>query len=125
MALTAAQILRVRSLAQVTLTDYPDATINGIAEFYTIMDSTGFFPDEDDYTTTYDLYKIAADIVDQEAAKVIKQYDTTADGAQLTRSQMQSQLFALAVRLRQRGAAKASRTIQEAISSEDEEDEGT
>ena len=122
MAVTAAQIARVRSLAQVSASDYDDSTVTTIIEMYTKMDSDGYFPDETDYTATYDLYRAAADIVEQEAAKVIKQYDVITDGAQLNRSQMQKQLFTLAARLRQRGAAKVGRSIQETISSEDDDE---
>jgi len=121
MAVTAAQIARVRSLAQVSASDYDDSTVTTIIEMYTTMDTSGYFPAEDDYTTTYDLYRAAADIVEQEAAKVIKQYDVNTDGAQMNRSQMQKQLFTLAARLRQRGAAKVGRSIQETIASEDDE----
>jgi hypothetical protein len=124
MSVTAAQILRVRSLANVTLAQYSDAAVTAIIEEYTKMDSSGFMPSEDDYTATYDLYRAAADVVELEAAKVAMQYDTTVDGATLNRSQIAEGLYSLAARLRQRGAAKACKSIQETISDEDEEEEG-
>jgi len=124
MSVTAAQILRVRSLANVTLAQYSDVAVTAIIEEYTKMDSSGYMPTEDDYTATYDLYRAAADVVELEAAKVAMQYDTTVDGATLNRSQIAEGLYSLAARLRQRGAAKACKSIQETISDEDEEEEG-
>jgi hypothetical protein len=123
MSVTAAQILRVRSLANVTLAQYSDVAITAIIEEYTKMDSSGYMPSEDDYTATYDLYRAAADVVELEAAKVAMQYDTTVDGATLNRSQIAEGLYSLAARLRQRGAAKACKSIQETISDEDDDDE--
>jgi hypothetical protein len=123
MSVTAAQILRVRSLANVTLAQYSDAAVTAIIEEYTKMDSSGYMPSEDDYTATYDLYRAAADVVELEAAKVAMQYDTTVDGATLNRSQIAEGLYSLAARLRQRGAAKACKSIQETISDEDDDDE--
>jgi len=123
MSVTAAQILRVRSLANVTLAQYSDVAVTAIIEEYTKMDSSGYMPSEDDYTATYDLYRAAADVVELEAAKVAMQYDTTVDGATLHRSQIAEGLYSLAARLRQRGAAKACKSIQETISDEDDDDE--
>ena len=107
MAVTAAQITRVRALADASEADFTDAQITLAIEEYLKNDSSGYRPYEDDYTTTYDLYRAAADIVEQRAAKVATQYDTSADGATLNRSQIQEQLYALAARLRSRAAAKA------------------
>ena len=121
MAVTAANIARVRSLADASVADFNDAAITAVIELYTRRDADGNFPDEDGYTDTYDLYRAAADVVEQRAAKVATQYNTTADGATLNRSSIQEQLFALAVRLRNRAAAKANRSIIE--TTEDDEDE--
>jgi hypothetical protein len=124
MAITAAQILRIRALANVTSTQYNDAAITAIAEEYTKMDSSGYFPSETGYTATYDLYRAAADVAELEAAKVAMQYDTTVDGATLNRSQIAEGLYALAARLRQRGAAKACISIQEDVIDEEEDETG-
>lgn len=118
---TAAQITRVRALADASVADFTDAKITLAIEEYPRNDSTGLHPDETDWTATYDLYRAAADIAEQRAAKVATQYDTSADGATLTRSQIQDQLYALAVRLRSRGAAKASYAIIEDNSDSDDD----
>jgi hypothetical protein len=123
MSVTAAQILRVRSLANVTLAQYSDAAITAIIEEYEKMDTSGYFPDEDDYTATYDLYRAAADVAELEAAKVAMQYDTTVDGAKLDRSQIAEGLYTLAARLRARGAAKGCRSVQEDITDDDDDDD--
>ena len=119
MTVAAVQITRVRALADASVSDFSDAQITLAIEEYLKMDSDGYFPSETDYTTTYDLYRAAADIAEQRAAKVATAYDTSADGASLNRSQIQEQLFQLAARLRSRAALKGHRTIQEEIDPED------
>jgi len=122
MAVTAAQIARVRSLADASVSEFNDAAVTAVIELYEKRDPDGYFPDEEGYTVTYDLYRAAADIAEQRAAKVATQYNTTADGATLNRSEIQEQLFALAVRLRQRATAKASRVIIEDNTESEEDD---
>lgn len=125
MAVTSTQIARVRSLANVTAVEYDTAAVTAVIELYPIVDSSGYFPDEDDYTETYDLYRAAADIVEQEAAKVAKQYDVTADGATLSRSQIAEGLFTLAARLRARANVQLVPSVQETIVEDDDDDEQT
>jgi hypothetical protein len=103
------------------VSDFSDAQITLAIEEYPKNDSSGYHPDETDWTATYDLYRAAADIAEQRAAKVATDYDTSADGATLSRSQVQDQLYALAVRLRSRGAAKASYAVTEDNSDTDED----
>jgi hypothetical protein len=103
------------------VSDFSDAQITLAIEEYPKNDSSGYHPDETDWTATYDLYRAAADIAEQRAAKVATDYDTSADGATLSRSQVQDQLYALAVRLRSRGAAKASYAVIEDNSDTDED----
>jgi hypothetical protein len=120
---TAAQITRVRALSNASVADFTDAAITLAIEEYPRNDSAGYHPDEDDWTATYDLYKAAADVAEQRAAKMATQYDTSADGATLNRSQIQEQLYALAVRLRSRGAAKAHYAIIEDNTEDGEDDD--
>ena len=123
MAITAAQRTRVRVLAGVTSTDYPDATVDLAITEYPIPDSAGLWTDDPDWTATYDLYRAAADIVDQRAANVILQYDVTADGAGLSRSQMQKQLMTLATRLRSRAMVAVTFRPNDATYNDDDETE--
>lgn len=120
MAVTSTQIARVRSLANVTAADYDDTAVTQVISYYSIVDADGYFPTDDDWTETYDLYRAAADIVEQEAAKVAKQYDMNADGATLNRSQIAEGLYTLAARLRQRGSVQLIPAPQETTEDEDE-----
>jgi len=114
MAVTAAQIARVRALSAAPAADFSDAAIEAVIELYECIDSAGYLPNEDDYTTTYDLYAAAADIVDQRAAAAATLYDTSADGANLSRNQITQNLTALASRLRARAVSRLTRrTIEE------------
>ena len=128
MAATAAQITRVRALAGVTASDFDDAAVTLAIELYQKIDSAGLDPDDEDYTATYDLYRAAADIVDQRAALVVDQYDQNSDGATLARSQKFTQLTRLASRLRARGAPVIARramqdTYEDAYDDDDEDDD--
>lgn len=111
MSATAAQITRVRMLSGVTVSDYDDATVTISIEQYPLYDSEGRFQDHTDWEATYDLYAAAADIVDMRATEHVMKYDTSADGANLSRSQMFSQLQSLAKRLRCRCAPKVKRSV--------------
>lgn len=124
MAVTAAQITRVRSLSAAPAADFSDAAIEDVIELYECIDSAGYLPDEDDYTTTYDIYAAAADIVDQRAAAAATLYDTSADGANLSRNQITQNLTALASRLRARAVSRLTRrTIEETADADDCDDD--
>jgi hypothetical protein len=120
---TAAEIARVRTLVDVTVSDFSDAAVTLAIELYPIRDVDGYVPSDDDWTATYDLYLAAADIAEQRAAKVITQYDTNTDGFAGSRSQMQAQLYALATRLRARARAPVARAdIPDPAITEDEDE---
>lgn len=127
MSVTAAQITRVRKLSgNVSESDFDDDAITDAIELYPKIDSDGLDPADDDWTETYDLYRAAADIVDQRAAAVANQYDQNTDGASLNRSQKFGQLSRLATRLRSRGAPRIARpslqdTYEDAWSEDDDD----
>jgi hypothetical protein len=122
MAITAAEITRVRSLADASVADFSDGTIEYSILLFPVKDADGLLPDDDDWTATYDLYRAAADIVEQRAAKVATRYDTSADGAGLSRSQMQAQLAGLASRLLTRAKPRVSNPTIEDDEDEDDDD---
>jgi hypothetical protein len=106
MSVTAAHIARVRSLSGATATDFSDAAITAVIELFEVMDGTGYEPSEDGYSATYDLYAAAADVVDQRSVAAATAYDTSADGATLSRNQVYQNLCRLASRLRSRSQAR-------------------
>jgi hypothetical protein len=105
MTATAAQIAQVRRMVnELTTTTYTDATIQGLIEAYPCLDERGQEPYEWDTTTepptkdpnedwipTYDLAAAAADIWAEKAAVLSQDFDTSADGASLSRSQAYQQ----------------------------------
>ena len=123
MAVSAADIARTRALSAAPVADYSDAAISAIIALYPKYDSTGLAPDDEDWTETYDLYRAAADIADQRAAAVATLYDVSADGAGLSRSQVQAQLYALGTRLRSRASAVLTRALIEDTNTTDDDDE--
>lgn len=111
MSITGDMIARVRSLAGVTIEEFGDSAIEvSIAEFPR-PDADGYEPSDSDWTPTYDLFRAAADIVDQRAATAAGLYDFDADGAKLSRSQISQQLNILATRLRAKAAPRWCRII--------------
>lgn len=117
MAVSAADIARTRALSAAPVADYSDAAICAVIALYPKYDSTG--------TETYDLYRAAADIADQRAAAVATLYDVSADGAGLSRSQIQAQLYALGTRLRSRASAVLTqRLIEDTDTTDDDDEEG-
>jgi len=123
MAVSAADIARTRALSAAPVADYSDDAISAVIALYPKYDSTGLAPDDDDWTETYDLYRAAADIADQRAAAVATLYDVSADGAGLSRSQVQAQLYALGTRLRSRASAVLTRVLIEDTDTTDDDDE--
>jgi hypothetical protein len=122
MAISAADITRVRNLADASVSDFDDDAIEYSIALFSIRDADGAEPAEDDWVETYDLYRAAADIVEQRAAKVATRYDTAADGATLHRSQLQAQLTALAARLLTKARPRVSvPTLPDEDESEDDE----
>lgn len=105
MTATAAQIAQVRRMVnEPTVEAYSDAQIQAYIEAYPCMDERGQEPYEWDTTTepptqdpneawipTYDLAAAAADIWAEKAAVLSQDFDTSADGASLSRSQAYQQ----------------------------------
>jgi len=113
-AITAEQIARVRALAGVTETEFGDMAVEAVIAEYPRHDASGRDPSDADWMETYDLFRAAADIVDQRASAVATEYDFQADGASVSRSQKQAQLHKLATRLRARSAPRWYRPCMEA-----------
>lgn len=120
---TAAQIARVRALSDASATDFNDASITASIELFPVYDSGGYAPTDDDWTATYDLYRAAADIVEQRVAKLATRYDVIADGASMYRSQMQDQLRRLAYRLLAKSKPRFSNPVFDDDSATTEEDD--
>ena len=123
MAVTQANIDRVRSLTGVTVTDFDDEAIEAVIELYACVDADGLSPDDVDWAARYDLYRAAADITEQRVTAYLLQYDTTADGATMARSQMVRQLREHAQALRSHGYALVAERPNDDTTTEDDEDE--
>jgi hypothetical protein len=99
---TAAMRTRLREYINEPRPDtYTDDELDTIIERYPVIDERGEVPytwdtsttpptqdDNDDWVATYDLHAAAADIWDAKALGHIENYDYTADGATLNRSQV-------------------------------------
>ena len=122
MAATAAMIAKLREMTnEVGSTTYRDAQLTTIIERHPIIDGRGEEPyewdtstspptqdDNDDWVATYDLNAAAADVWDQKAAQAAADYDYSADGASLKRSQVYAHCSRQAAIYRSR---RAPRTI--------------
>lgn len=116
MAVSADQIAQVRRMtAEPTTTTYSDASITAYINARRVPDPRGLLwytwdystepPTQDDnadWIPTYDLNGAAADIWDEKAAAVACDYDTNADGAGLSRSQVRAAYAAMASKYRSR-----------------------
>jgi len=92
--LTSAQEIRLARMAGEYHKETEDrmldnARLDEIAGEVALMkDSEGLAPLDDDYTTTVDLYRAAAECWREKAGLVADGYDFKAEGASFTRSQM-------------------------------------
>ena len=105
MSATAAQIAQLRRMVnEPTDTTYDDDSLSGYIESYPLLDELGEVPytwdtattpptqdDNDDWIPTYDLHAAAADIWQEKAAVVSVDFDYSADGGRLSRSQVYAQ----------------------------------
>ena len=118
-SVTAAQIAQVRRMVNEPLTTtYSDAIITTYIETYPLVDENGEAPRvpstitpgsmmvNPDWTATYDLHAAAADIWEEKAAVVSVDYDFSADGSSLSRSQVYEQMMAQARHHRSRRSPK-------------------
>jgi hypothetical protein len=88
MAATAGQVADLRRMVgEPNDTTYDDELLTDIIERYPLIDSDGYEPDHDDWTSTYDLNAAAADIWSEKAAVLAPNYDFAADGGRYSRSQ--------------------------------------
>lgn len=93
MALTSAEILRLRRMAgesskpdEERMLD--DATLQDIAdEVGLVVDSLDQAPDHASYTATYDLYRTAAEGWREKAGMIAEGYNIKVEGAQFNRSE--------------------------------------
>lgn len=105
MGATAAQIARLRRMvAEPTEDTYDDDALADYIESHPCMDERGEMPYSWDMTTTppsqdaneewnptYDLAAAAAEVWEEKAAVLAEDFDTNADGANLSRSQAYEQ----------------------------------
>ncbi len=135
MAATATMRAKLRRMVDEPDTDiYSDDTLDTYIETYPVMDLLGTIPQEVDYTTspptisendewipTYDLHAAAADIWEEKASGLAEDYDATADGSTLRRSQVFDQYMKKARFHLSRRKAKTRKAWVEPRVSPDEE----
>lgn len=116
MAATAAMRSRLRAMiAEATEATYTDDDLDTIIERYPRIDERGEEPydwdtttspptqdDNEDWMPTYDLNLAAADVWEEKAAASAQDYDVSADGATMSRSQVYEQCSRQASRYRSR-----------------------
>ena len=100
-----------RMVSESSTTTYSDALLGEMAEKYPIIDADGYFPDDDDWTATYDLNAAAADIWAEKGAAVVGNFDFSADGASFSRSQEFDMATRMAAFYRSRRNVKALRMM--------------
>lgn len=103
MAATDDQLAELRRMCGGLAADdatYDDTLLGTYIERYPVMDSSGYDPDDDDWTETYDLHRAAADVCEELAASVVARYDFEADGGKYTVSQLFDHYTRLATRHR-------------------------
>lgn len=88
MSATADQIKKVRRMTnERTEKNYSDEDIQAVIEMHPLVDASGFSPDQDNWTATYDLNAAAADIWEEKAGARSENFDYSADGASYSHSQ--------------------------------------
>ena len=73
--------------AEPNTTTYSDVLLTDAIERYPVIDADGNWPDEDDWTETFDLALAASEIWSEKAASLAANFDFDADGAAFTKSQ--------------------------------------
>lgn len=112
MALTAAQLARVRRMAAEPTEDtYTDADIDTLADQVAkVVDASGYAPSHADYTDTYDLYILTAEIWREKAGNVADEYDFVAEGAEFSRSQKYTTFLSQAARYADMASVRSTNT---------------
>ena len=113
-----------RMVAEPTAENWADDELSAIIEKYPIADAAGNEPGEPDWTPTYDLNAAAADVWDMKAAALASEFDASADGARVQRSQRYEHALRMAARYRALRVARvvAVTTFEEVASPEVPED---
>lgn len=118
MSATVDQIAKVRRMvAEPTAATYSDAQIGAFIEAHAVVDANGQEPlfyagvnqgmvANPTWMPTYDLNSAAADVWEEKAAVPAQDYDFSADGSQLNRSQVYKHAMQQARFFRSKRAAK-------------------
>lgn len=122
-------VLLRRMIAEPTATTYSDETLGDLIEAHAISDIRGARsyvwvynttpPTQeanDNWTPTYDLNAVAANIWEEKAAAVSQDYNVQADGTTLSRNQVYEQYMKIAQRFRSKqvlGGIKFVKTQRE------------
>lgn len=81
-------IVRLRRMvAEPTDVNYTDEELWELIEAQSVTDVDGNEPDEDDWTPTYNLNKVAGDIWAEKASRYAEEFDFNTDGGSFSRSQ--------------------------------------
>lgn len=86
----------------------PDAELWEILDLCRRRDASGLGPSDAGWHPTYDMELAAAMAWESKAAAVASEFDVTADGAAMARSQMQAQFLARAALHRRRVVGRAT-----------------
>lgn len=112
MSATDAQVARLRRMTDEPMSaTYSDDDLKGYIERHPIIDACGRPPEHADWDADYDLNASAAEIWGEKAAALSGDYDVTADGADLKRSQRYEQAKAQARHYAARRKAGSSRVF--------------
>lgn len=87
-------------------------TLSDIQEYiarYPLVDSEGREPTNDEWSGDWDLNQAVADIWEEKANKFVLDFDFSADGGDYSRSQVHTQMLAMARLYRSRRSTKAVR----------------
>jgi len=112
MAASESDIARLRRQTNVTEAEYDDELMAEYIERYPLMDEEGYMPDEDEWTARYDVNRAAADVWNEKAAALARDYDFSADGANYSRSQAYEQAMKQARYYLSRSAIKTVTTYK-------------
>lgn len=112
MGISASMIATVRRMvAESTSTTYSDSVLEDVIAKYPLIDTFGYFTDDDDWTATYDLNAAAAQIWAEKAAGLADRFDFSADGGNFSRSQEFEQATRMAAFFKARRSLRSTRLI--------------
>lgn len=102
-----------RKAGEATALNYPNSLLLTMAGDCLTFDSDGRAPGDADYTTTYDIARLVADVWDEKAAAASCCFDYSGDGANLQRSQIADNYRKQASRWRARSCPRVMRVIRD------------